>query len=195
MKKEAIALFMAFSIGSNMTGQEEARLGFYQGEELPPAIQTVPKDTYSKRDIQAAIIREAEAHDLPVHFVLAIAEHESGFNWLARKVDKVENSRGVFQINFKYHNDRCGVENDWEFMDPSTNIKCGVSYIRLLFDRVESVLGSYESWTDTEERENYFLGLVACGYNGGEAKIQNNGRCGNDNAANYAQAVIQGLRG
>ena len=80
---------------------------------------------YSTSEIKNMIMLEAAKQGVPAELALAVAQHESGFNNLAKSPKNTDGSRdhGVFQLNDKYHK----LKNVY---DPIENIAYGIRHLK-----------------------------------------------------------------
>ena len=76
-------------------------------------------------------------NDVPYALVLAIIEHESGYEF--DKTGDNGNSKGYMQIYEKWHTDRMQKLNCTDLMNPYQNVKVGIDFLSYLLKKYGTV--------------------------------------------------------
>lgn len=116
-------------------GQYEGRI--FEGEMSQEwsGANFVPLDVPMNEDLQEFIFYLSEAYNMDFTFVMALIQHESGF-----QPDAVSatNDYGLMQINecnHAYITEALGVT---DFLDPYENVRSGMFILRKLFEKYET---------------------------------------------------------
>lgn len=99
-------------------------------------------------------------NDVPYALVLAIIEHESGYEF--DKTGDNGNSKGYMQIYEKWHTDRMQKLNCTDLMNPYQNVKVGIDFLSYLLKNTERCRMHLQRTTTVKKAQGNICGVTAC---------------------------------
>lgn len=105
-------------------------------------------------------------NDVPYALVLAIIEHESGYEF--DKTGDNGNSKGYMQIYEKWHTDRMQKLNCTDLMNPYQNVKVGIDFLSYLLKKygtVQDALAVYNYGEKGAREHLWSNGVYVYSYN------------------------------
>ncbi|RHL30126.1 lytic transglycosylase domain-containing protein [Agathobacter rectalis] len=105
-------------------------------------------------------------NDVPYALVLAIIEHESGYEF--DKTGDNGNSKGYMQIYEKWHTDRMQKLNCTDLMNPYQNVKVGIDFLSYLLKKygtVQDALAAYNYGEKGAREHLWSNGVYVYSYN------------------------------
>ena len=105
-------------------------------------------------------------NDVPYALVLAIIEHESGYEF--DKVGDGGQSKGYMQIYEKWHTDRMKRLNCTDIMNPYQNVRVGIDFLSYLLKKygtVQDALAAYNYGEKGAREHLWSNGVYVYSYN------------------------------
>lgn len=89
----------------------------------------------------------AKKHKIQLNLAKALVKVESNFN---PNATSNKNAKGLTQVVYKWHYKRCNLVKESQLFNPSTNLDCGLSYLRQLYlssGSISDALAKYNAGT------------------------------------------------
>ena len=112
------------------------------------------------------VMQICKQNDVPYALVLAIIEHESGYEF--DKVGDGGQSKGYMQIYEKWHTDRMKRLNCTDLMNPYQNVRVGIDFLSYLLKKygtVQDALAAYNYGEKGAREHLWSNGVYVYSYN------------------------------